>query len=73
MYCLQITFITNVYTIYNFAVEEYAREIGCCKLTLEVQDKNEVAMNAYKKFGFEGYVLDPVDGKAMFWQKKFNG
>jgi hypothetical protein len=28
-------------------------------------------MNAYKKFGFEGYELDPVDGKAMFWQKKF--
>jgi ribosomal protein S18 acetylase RimI-like enzyme len=52
-------------------VEQYAINRGCCKLTLEVQDKNIAAMNAYKKFGFEGYELDPVDGKAMFWQKKF--
>jgi GNAT superfamily N-acetyltransferase len=69
------TFLTQLLLLsksHFTTVEDYAREIGCCKLTLEVQDKNEAAMSAYRKFGFEGYALDPVDGKAMFWQKKFN-
>ena len=52
------------------ACQDYALSKNCCKITLEVQDKNTPAMNAYRKFGFAGYELDPVDGKAMFWQKK---
>jgi len=50
-------------------VEDIAKEKGCCKLTLEVLDGNKAAQNAYTKFGFGGYELDPVMGKALFWQK----
>lgn len=50
-------------------VEEVARERGCCKLTLEVLQANDIAQNAYMKFGFANYVLDPEMGGAMFWQK----
>ncbi len=50
-------------------VADIAKEKGCCKLTLEVLEGNTLAQNAYKKFGFAGYELDPVMGKAMFWQK----
>ncbi len=51
-------------------IERYALENNCCKLTLEVLDKNTVAMNAYRKFGFEGYEFESDTGKALFWQKK---
>ncbi|MGH1471893.1 MAG: GNAT family N-acetyltransferase [Cellvibrionaceae bacterium] len=50
-------------------VEEIAKARGCCKITMEVLQGNEVAKNAYKKFGFGAYELDPVMGSAMFWQK----
>jgi len=50
-------------------VEEVARQRDCCKLTLEVLEGNKVAQNAYVKFGFAGYALDPEMGSAMFWQK----
>lgn len=50
-------------------VEEVAIAKGCCKITLEVLEGNTIAQNAYMKFGFAGYELDPVMGKAMFWQK----
>ena len=50
-------------------VEQTARERGCCKITLEVLEGNEVAKSAYAKFGFEGYELDPAMGKALFWEK----
>lgn len=52
------------------AVEEYGRSIDCCKLTLEVLEGNIQAQNAYKKFGFHAYELDPKMGKALFWEKK---
>lgn len=51
------------------AVEEIAREKGCCKITLEVLQGNLVAKNAYRKFGFDNYALDPDMGHAEFWQK----
>jgi len=52
-------------------VETQAKKRGCCKITLEVLEGNEVARNAYIKFGFDGYELDPKMGKALFWQKTF--
>jgi ribosomal protein S18 acetylase RimI-like enzyme len=52
-------------------VEETAKEKGCCKITLEVLEGNEIARNSYLKFGFDGYELDPQMGKALFWQKAF--
>jgi ribosomal protein S18 acetylase RimI-like enzyme len=50
-------------------VEKIALEKGCCKITLEVLEGNIAAKNAYQKFGFDAYELDPSLGKAMFWQK----
>ena len=51
-------------------VEEKAKALGCCKVTLEVLEGNDVAQRAYQKFGYSGYELDPTMGKAIFWQKK---
>ncbi len=50
-------------------VEEIARQRGCCKITLEVLEGNEVAKSAYRKFGFEGAQFDPAYGKMLFWNK----
>lgn len=51
-------------------VESIAKEMDCCKLTLEVLEGNNVAKSAYAKEGFAGYELDPKMGQAVFWQKK---
>ena len=51
-------------------VEQIAADKGCCKLTLEVLDGNVIAKNAYQKFGFKGYELDPSKGQAQFWEKE---
>lgn len=53
-------------------VEKIAISRGCCKLTLEVLQGNNVAKNAYEKLGFSGYELDPTLGHALFWEKKLN-
>ncbi len=50
-------------------VETIAQERGCCKITLEVLEGNLAARQAYLKYGFDGYELDPTMGKALFWQK----
>jgi ribosomal protein S18 acetylase RimI-like enzyme len=52
--------------------EDYARSIGCCKLTLELLQGNNIAQRAYEKFGFAGYTLLEEQGYAMFWQKKLS-
>lgn len=49
--------------------EEIARELNCCKLTLEVLEGNTLAKKVYSTCGFEGYELNPKIGKALFWQK----
>jgi len=51
-------------------VEEIAKQKNCCKLTLEILSKNEIAKAAYSKFGFASYCLDPNAGSAVFWQKE---
>lgn len=53
-------------------IEDIALELGCCKLTLEVLEGNQVAQAVYKSFGFDGYQLNPDMGRALFWQKKLN-
>ncbi|MCG8673623.1 MAG: GNAT family N-acetyltransferase [Pseudomonadales bacterium] len=50
-------------------IEQIARELNCCKLTLEVLSNNRSAMKSYIKFGFSDYQLDPETGNALFWQK----
>jgi ribosomal protein S18 acetylase RimI-like enzyme len=49
--------------------EVLARGLGCCKLTLEVLEHNEIAQKAYRSVGYSGYELDPRMGKALFWEK----
>ena len=52
------------------AIERYAAQKGCCKVTLEVLQGNKVAQNSYRKAGFSAYELDPTQGQALFWEKK---
>jgi len=51
------------------AVERIAREKGCCKMTLEVQMKNEAARRIYKSFGFNASFLDPEAGEQLSLSK----
>jgi GNAT superfamily N-acetyltransferase len=51
------------------AVERKARQLGCCKLTLEVLDGNHRALGAYRTFGFERYSLQEGAGEAIFMTK----
>ncbi|MBA1292822.1 GNAT family N-acetyltransferase [Pseudomonas lurida] len=53
-------------------VEEIARQRGCCKITLEVLEGNDVAQSAYRKFGFEAGMFDPAHGRMLFWNKSLN-
>ncbi len=39
------------------AAEHRARQRGCCKLTLEVQDSNDPALRLYESFGFSNFVI----------------
>ena len=50
-------------------IERDALARGCCKITLEVLEGNQVARALYTKAGFEGYALGD-GGHALFWQKK---
>jgi len=51
------------------AVESKARELGCCKLTLEVMDNNDRALRAYEAAGFVRYSLQEDAGTAIFLTK----
>ncbi|MCF7686990.1 MAG: GNAT family N-acetyltransferase [Cephaloticoccus sp.] len=51
------------------AVETKARELGCCKLTLEVLDQNDRALRTYVAAGFKRYALQPGAGEAIFMTK----
>lgn len=53
-------------------VEAMARDLGCCKITLEVLEGNKVARHVYEKYGFAAYELDPKMGKALFFDKKLD-
>ena len=41
-------------------VESKARELGCCKLTLEVREDNDRAQRLYRSIGFDGGDLTHV-------------
>lgn len=43
-----------------FYVEQFARSISCCKLTLEVLEGNFAAKSCYSQAGFQPYELDPL-------------
>ena len=50
-------------------VEQLARRLGACKLTLEVLSGNRQAMGLYERCGFAPYKLDATMGQAQFLQK----
>lgn len=51
------------------AVEKRAREIGCCKLTLEVQENNHRAKGVYLAAGFNQGMYAPEAGGSLFFTK----
>lgn len=53
-------------------VEDFARQRGCCKLTLEVLAGNQPAKAVYEKSGFAPYTLSDHTGTAEFWQRVLN-
>lgn len=50
-------------------VELTARRLGCCKITLEVLEFNEVAVRTYKSFGFEPGGFAEENGRMLFYVK----
>lgn len=52
------------------AVENHAMATGCCKLTLEVQEKNNTAQAVYHAFGFNQAQYVQEAGKSLFYVKK---
>jgi ribosomal protein S18 acetylase RimI-like enzyme len=50
-------------------IEAKARELKCCRLTLEVREDNLVARGLYRKAGFEEVVSGPERVPLEFWHK----
>ena len=51
------------------AAEAKARALGCCKLTLEVQENNHRARSLYARAGFAQNVYQEAAGGALFYVK----
>ena len=51
------------------AVERKAREMGCCRLTLEVQENNHGARRVYAAAGFAQAMYQDAAGGALFLSK----
>lgn len=52
------------------AVEKKARELGCCKLTLEVQENNLKARQVYEAAGFTRAMHQKEAGECLFLSKR---
>lgn len=50
-------------------IERRARELGCCKLTLEVQENNHRARTVYSSAGFSQAIYVPEAGGSLFLSK----
>ena len=55
------------------AVEHRAREMGCCKLTLEVLENNTPARRLYESWGFSHAQYSEAAGRAIFLWKRLSG
>jgi GNAT superfamily N-acetyltransferase len=51
------------------AVERKARELGCCKVTLEVLENNCRALQVYTAAGFAQAQYQEAAGRALFFAK----
>ncbi|MBF2735397.1 MAG: GNAT family N-acetyltransferase, partial [Betaproteobacteria bacterium AqS2] len=47
-----------------------AREEGCCKVTLEVLERNAAAQALYAKLGYGDVVPNEALGRTLHWDKK---
>ena len=52
------------------AVEDKARKLGCCKLTLEVNDQNSRGKHVYRAAGFEPAIGGKAKAKLLFYVKR---
>ena len=50
-------------------VEAKARELNCCRITLEVREDNHVARGVYRKVGFDRVVVGALRVPLEFWHK----
>ncbi len=51
-------------------IRKKAEELNCCKITLEVQEKNSNAISVYKKYGFKESFLNKEAGGQLFLTKE---
>lgn len=51
------------------AVEAKARALGCCRVTLEVQENNTRARTTYERAGFAQAVYGDTTGGSLFYVK----
>jgi len=51
------------------AIEQYALEKSCCRLSLEVQEKNARARHLYQSAGFGQAVYSPEAGGSLYYVK----
>ncbi|MGI9428623.1 MAG: GNAT family N-acetyltransferase [Bythopirellula sp.] len=54
------------------ATERKALELGCCKLTLEVDGNNFAARRVYESFGFDSTQHVEDNGQALFFKKQLD-
>ena len=54
------------------AAETKARELGCCKLTLEVRADNNRAREIYKQYGFGDFTTGAETVPTYFLEKKIS-
>jgi ribosomal protein S18 acetylase RimI-like enzyme len=50
-------------------IEAKARELNCCRITLEVREDNRVARGLYRKVGFDRVVVGAERISMEFWHK----
>lgn len=51
------------------AIEQRARDLGCCRLTLEVQENNHHAKRVYGAAGFSRAIYVPEAGGSLYLSK----
>ena len=50
-------------------IDAKARELNCCRITLEVREDNAVARGLYRKVGFDRVSVGPKRIPMEFWHK----
>ena len=61
---------TGIGTSLLEAAASRARELSCCKLTLEVLQENERALSLYRRFGFGHFAAGDSPSLTLFLEKR---